>query len=122
MAQKILVVDDEASITDLVCDLLQAEGYRTCACYSGAEALAARCLGQRGGVVLVLCQFAEQFGTDPAARGHRADVADEVAYLQEEFMGKGMAMPSSCVKQIGELASQAEDLVLDLLQGGEVRQ
>ena len=37
-------------------------------------------------------------------------------------MGKGMAMPSSCVKQIGELASQAEDLVLDLLQGGEVRQ
>ena len=39
--ENILVVDDEASITDLVCDLLQAEGYRTCACYSGAEALAA---------------------------------------------------------------------------------
>ena len=56
------------------------------------------------------------------ARGHRADVADEVAYLQEEFMDKGMAMPSLCVKQVDELASQAEDLVLDLLQGGEVRQ
>ena len=56
------------------------------------------------------------------ARAHRANVADEVAYLQEEFMAKGMAMPSSCVKQVDDLASQAEDLVLDLLQSGEVRQ
>ena len=37
-----------------------------------AEALAARRLGQRGGVVSVLRQLAEQFETDPAARGHRA--------------------------------------------------
>lgn len=56
------------------------------------------------------------------ARAHRARVADEAAYLQEEFMGKGMTMPSSCVKNIDDLAFQAEDLVLDLLQGGEVRQ
>ena len=56
------------------------------------------------------------------ARAQRSNVADEAAYLQEEFMGKGMKMPSSCVKQIDELSSQAEDLVLDLLQGEEVRQ
>lgn len=40
-SENILVVDDETSIADLVAELLRAEGYRTCTCYSGAEALEA---------------------------------------------------------------------------------
>lgn len=53
------------------------------------------------------------------ARAHRGNVADEVAYLQEEFMRKGMSLPASCVKRVDDLAAEAENLVLDLLQRGE---
>ena len=56
------------------------------------------------------------------ARAQRANVADEAAYLQEEFLQKGIALPAACVREIDALADQAENLVLDLLQGGEVRQ
>lgn len=35
----ILIVDDEKPIADLVAELLTAQGYATCACYSGAAAL-----------------------------------------------------------------------------------
>lgn len=56
------------------------------------------------------------------ARAHQARVADEVAYLQEEFLGRGMQLPPACVKNVGELAEKAENLVLDLLQGEEVKQ
>lgn len=55
------------------------------------------------------------------ARAHRSNVADEVAYLQEEFLNKGMPLPASCVKSVDSLAAKAEDLVLDLLQSDEVR-
>lgn len=55
------------------------------------------------------------------ARAHRGNVADEVAYLQDEFLQKGLPLPASCVKSVDDLAAQAEDLVLDLLQGEEAR-
>lgn len=53
------------------------------------------------------------------ARAHRQNIAGEVAYLQDEFMGRGLTLPPACVKTVDDLASQAEDLVLDLLQGEE---
>lgn len=56
-----------------------------------------------------------------AARAQRANVADEVAYLQDEFLNRGVALPSSCLKSVNELAAGAENLVLDLLRGGEGR-
>ncbi|MCI7322189.1 MAG: VanR-ABDEGLN family response regulator transcription factor [Lachnospiraceae bacterium] len=40
MNEKILVVDDEKEIADLVELYLQGEGYQVCKCYSGAAALA----------------------------------------------------------------------------------
>lgn len=39
--ENILVVDDEPSIADLVCELLRAEGFCAHACYSGSDALKA---------------------------------------------------------------------------------
>ena len=55
------------------------------------------------------------------ARAQRANVADEIAYLQEEFLRKGMPLPASCVKKVDDLAAWAEDTVLDLLQGRDDR-
>lgn len=51
------------------------------------------------------------------ARQQRSNVADEVAYLQEEFLRKGLVLPSACVREVDDLADTAETLVLDLLQG-----
>ena len=39
MAEKILVVDDEREIADLVALYLKNEGYETRVCYNGQEAL-----------------------------------------------------------------------------------
>ena len=51
-SESILIVDDEASIADLVAELLGAEGFRTQICYSGAEALAAFAQGTFDLVIL----------------------------------------------------------------------
>lgn len=37
--QKILVVDDEAEMVRFLVEILEAEGYKTCAAHSGEEAL-----------------------------------------------------------------------------------
>ena len=44
------------------------------------------------------------------------DPAD-LAYLQEEFLARGLAFPSALEKALPELSAEAESLVLDLLEG-----
>ncbi len=43
---------------------------------------------------------------------------EAVAYLQREFLQKNLQMPIACVKNLDDLESQSEDLLLDLLCGG----
>ena len=46
---------------------------------------------------------------------------EQVAFLQQEFLDRGLQMPSSCAGRVGKLSEQAEDLVLDMLSQGEER-
>lgn len=50
-----------------------------------------------------------------AAEAVRADVDEERAYLQDEFLRHGIALPSAPSGQLDELAAEAQELVLDLL-------
>lgn len=49
----------------------------------------------------------------------RADSDEEVAYLQEEFLKKNVQLPSAFARRIDDLAADAENLVLDLLNRGD---
>ena len=55
------------------------------------------------------------------AEAQRADVEREAAYVQDEFLKKNVALPSSCVRAMEDLAEEAENLVLDLLSQGDDR-
>lgn len=55
------------------------------------------------------------------ARSLRADPAEELSYLQEEFLNKNLQLPNSSVRHIDELAEAAENHVLDLLAKEEER-
>ena len=46
---------------------------------------------------------------------------EQIAFLQQEFLDRGLQMPSSCAGKVGKLSEQAEDLVLDMLSQGEER-
>ena len=50
-----------------------------------------------------------------AAETLRADSDEERAYLQEEFLRRGLALPSAPSGQLDKLAAEAQELVLDLL-------
>ncbi len=50
-----------------------------------------------------------------AAEVLRADPAEERAYLQEEFLRRGIQLPSAPSGQLDKLAAEAQELVLDLL-------
>ena len=50
-----------------------------------------------------------------AAEALRADPAEERAYLQEEFLRRGIQLPSAPSGQLDKLAAEAQNLVLDLL-------
>lgn len=50
-----------------------------------------------------------------AAEAVRADVDGERAYLQDEFLRRGIALPSAPSGQLDKLAAEARELVLDLL-------
>ncbi len=45
------------------------------------------------------------------------DQSSAIAYLQDEFLAHGLALPQSCVRHIDTLQHQAENLVIDLLRG-----
>ena len=55
------------------------------------------------------------------ADAQRSNPDDEIAYLQEEFLAKGMQLPSACTRLVDDLSAEAENLVLDLLSQGEDR-
>ena len=46
---------------------------------------------------------------------------EQIDFLQQEFLDRGLQMPSSCAGNVGKLSEQAEDLVLDMLSQGEER-
>lgn len=48
----------------------------------------------------------------------RDDAADAVAYLQDGFLERNLQIPGSCAQHVDRLQQQAEDLLLDLLDGG----
>ena len=56
MAEKILVVDDEREIADLVTLYLKNEGYETLVCYNGQEALEQ--IQANGGTAAATCSYA----------------------------------------------------------------
>lgn len=56
-----------------------------------------------------------------AADRARADGHELTAYLQEEFLTRNLAMPTISQKRLAELSREAEELVFDLLVGGEAR-
>ena len=49
----------------------------------------------------------------------REDEAGEAAFLQDEFLKSNVALPSALVQSIPALAEEAQDLVIDLLCGGD---
>ncbi len=49
----------------------------------------------------------------------REDEADEAAFLQDEFLRRNIALPSSLLQSIPTFAEEAQDMVLDLLYGGD---
>ncbi len=53
------------------------------------------------------------------AADQQADFDDQVAFLQEEFLSRGLQLPGSCARKADKLTSHAEDLVLDLLSQGD---
>lgn len=52
-----------------------------------------------------------------AASAQRADGAAQRAYLQDEFIDRGLALPSRAENSIDRLSARAEEAVLDLLLG-----
>jgi len=48
----------------------------------------------------------------------QVDAPAAVTYLQNEFIQRNLALPGSCARDIGDLQHRAEDLLLDLLNGG----
>ena len=55
------------------------------------------------------------------AETQRSLPEEQVAFLQQEFLDRGLQMPSGCAGKVGKLSEQAEDLVLDMLSQGEER-
>ena len=53
-----------------------------------------------------------------AAESLRENEPEAVAFLQEEFLKRNVALPSSLAQNVPTLASEAERLVIDLLCGG----
>ena len=53
------------------------------------------------------------------AESMREDEAGEAAFLQDEFLKSNVALPSALVQSIPTLAEEAQDLVIDLLCGGD---
>lgn len=53
------------------------------------------------------------------AADQRSDSDSQVAFLQDEFLARGLQLPGSCARKVDKLADRAEDLVLDLLSRGE---
>lgn len=49
------------------------------------------------------------------------DREEVVAFLEDEFLKKGLPLSRSCEKRVEELVVEAEDLVLDLLSRGDER-
>lgn len=49
----------------------------------------------------------------------RRDRDDDVAYIQEEFLKKNLQLPGEYAHDVESLVDDAENLVLDLLQGGD---
>lgn len=52
-----------------------------------------------------------------ASAAQREDVSSQRAYLQDEFIKRGLALPSRTENSIDRLSGKAEELVLDLLLG-----
>ena len=70
------------------------------------------------------CEAARREGMFPAvflgvAESMREDEAGEAAFLQDEFLKSNVALPSALVQSIPTLAEEAQDLVIDLLCGGD---
>ncbi len=53
------------------------------------------------------------------SEAQRARTDDSVAFLQEEFLGKGAPLPRSVAQDVPALTQEAEELVLDLLMQGD---
>ena len=53
------------------------------------------------------------------AAAQRDSVIGEVAFLQDEFLKRNLALPGSCIRHVDDLAQDAENLVLDLLCSGD---
>ena len=53
------------------------------------------------------------------AETQRSLPEEQISFLQQEFLDRGLQMPSSCAGKVGKLSEQAEDLVLDMLSQGE---
>ena len=53
------------------------------------------------------------------AESMREDEAGEAAFLQDEFLKSNVVLPSALVQSIPTLAEEAQDLVIDLLCGGD---
>ncbi len=53
------------------------------------------------------------------AADQKANPEDQVAFLQEEFLSRGLQFPGACARKVDKLTDRAEDLVLDLLSRGE---
>ena len=53
------------------------------------------------------------------AESMREDEVGEAAFLQDEFLKSNVALPSALVQSIPTLAEEAQDLVIDLLCGGD---
>lgn len=104
MPQRILVVDDERTIRELVCEVLADEGYEVVGASNGAEALTA--LEQDGSFALVVLDMwmpvmnGWQFAAEVAGRGvslpivvmtaarearHRAEEIGAVGYIGKPF-------------------------------------
>lgn len=55
------------------------------------------------------------------ADAQRGNPDESIAFLQDEFLKKGIQLPSSYTRNVNELSQAAEDLVLDLLAQDEDR-
>ncbi len=58
-------------------------------------------------------------GVSRRCRIDREDEAGEAAFLQDEFLKGNVALPSALVQSVPTLAEEAQDLVIDLLCGGD---
>lgn len=53
------------------------------------------------------------------AADQKLNPEDQTAFLQDEFLARGLQFPGSCARKVDKLTDHAEDLVLDLLSRGE---